>query len=206
MGGIIGLVCFMFLITPMYCSTAKIYIRGTSSLSSTLADLQLGTYLSNDYEIIFKSRPILDKTIKDLKLDVSHQELGKMINVSTVSNTRILNISCTSNDAELSRDIANSIVKNGINTVNEIDAKQPYVLEQAAAETKPVSLSLFKTVLIGASAGALLSCLYIFIKKVADNKIETSQDLECLELAILGTVPESDKNEFVYKKGKNRDE
>lgn len=187
----------------MYCSTAKIYIRGTSAVSSTLADLQLGSYLSSDYEVIFKSRPILEETISDLKIDMTYKELEEIIKVSTITNTRILKISCTSENPELSKDITNSIVKNGIETVNEIDAKQPYILEKAVIETNPVSLSLPKTTIIGILIGMVLGILYVFIQKVFNNKIETAEDIEAiLKLPVLGSIPKSDKIDFLYKKEK----
>lgn len=203
LGGVIGILCSMFIITPMYCSTAKIYIRGTSAVSSTLADLQLGSYLSSDYEVIFKARPILEKTISDLKMDITYKELEEMIKVSTITNTRILKISCTSESPELSKDITNSIVKNGVETVNEIDAKQPYILEKAVIETKPVSLSLPKTTIIGTFIGMVLGSLYVFIQKVFNNKIDTVEDIETiLKLPVLGSIPKSDKVDFLYKKEK----
>ena len=204
LGGLIGFLCVSFLISPVYRSTAKIYIKGTSAVSSTLADLQLGTYLSNDYEVIFKSRPVLEKTLKELKMDINYQDLQEMINVSTISNTRILKISCDSNDPELSKNIVNTIVSNGIKTVNEIDAKQPYVIEQAIVNTTPVSASVIEATLFGIAGGVIVGLIYIFIQKVLNDKIFNSQDIEThLNVAVLGIVPKSDKIDFLYKKEKN---
>lgn len=204
LGGLIGFLCVSFLISPVYRSTAKIYIKGTSAVSSTLADLQLGTYLSNDYEVIFKSRPVLEKTIKELKMDINYQNLQEMINVSTISNTRILKISCDSNDPELSKNIVNTIVSNGIKTVNEIDAKQPYVIEQAIVNKTPVSASVIEATLFGIAGGVIVGLIYIFIQKVLNDKISNSQDIEThLNVAVLGIVPKSDKIDFLYKKEKN---
>ena len=63
---------------PMYSASSMVYLR-SSSQSISLQDLQLGSELTKDYEIIFKSRPNLENVIADLDLDMSVGQLSGMI-------------------------------------------------------------------------------------------------------------------------------
>ena len=91
-GFAIALATTVFLITPKYSATSMIYMRGSGNTIASLADLQIGSELTNDYQIIFTSRTLLTKTIKELNLDMSYGQLKSMISISNPSDTRILQV------------------------------------------------------------------------------------------------------------------
>ena len=126
---------------PMYSASSMVYLR-SSSQSISLQDLQLGSELTKDYEIIFKSRPNLENVIADLDLDMSVGQLSGMIAISNPTDTRILQVSVTSEDPDLSASIVNEVVENGMQTVREIDSQEPYVVERAIPNTTNVGTSL----------------------------------------------------------------
>ena len=180
------------IIPDVYQSSSLVYIRGNSSISTTLADLQIGSYLSKDYEVIFKSRPVLEKTIKQLNLDLSTKELSDLITIKTVQDTRILTITCKTHNAILSKEIVNTIVKEAIDKINEIDAKEPYIIEKAITSNETVSLSPIKVMALTSVIGLMTSVVYIIITSTLNSKIEDISDLEKLGLPVLGTVFEDD--------------
>lgn len=57
-GFAIALATTVFLITPKYSATSMIYMRGSGNTIASLADLQIGSELTNDYQIIFTSRTL----------------------------------------------------------------------------------------------------------------------------------------------------
>ena len=179
-------------IPKQYKADSKVYIRGTSSISTTLADLQIGSYLSNDYTVIFKSRPVLEKTINKLQLNMTTKELSDILSVSTISDTRILSISCKTHNPDLSRDIVNTVVNAAIAKVNEIDAKEPYIVEKAISPVESVSLSSLKMVAIGLVVGFVLSCVYVALSYILNDKVSSAEDLEKLGLTVLGQVYEDE--------------
>ena len=126
---------------PMYSASSMVYLR-SSSQSISLQDLQLGSELTKDYEIIFKSRPNLENVIADLDLDMSVGQLSGMIAISNPTDTRILQVSVSSEDPDLSASIVNEVVENGMQTVREIDSQEPYVVERAIPNTTNVGTSL----------------------------------------------------------------
>ena len=83
-GFAIALATTVFLITPKYSATSMIYMRGSGNTIASLADLQIGSELTNDYQIIFTSRTLLTKTIKELNLDMSYGQLKSAIHQTHV--------------------------------------------------------------------------------------------------------------------------
>ena len=68
---IIGFSVSEFLITPKYESVSQMYVFTKSTSITSLADLQTGTSLTNDYMVVVAGRPVLEQVIKNLELDES---------------------------------------------------------------------------------------------------------------------------------------
>lgn len=211
-GALVGLLYAMFLVTPMYSSSSMVYLRSTNSTSLSLQDLQVGTQLTKDYEIIFKSRPVLEKTISDLNLKMNTDTLGNMITITNPEDSRILQISVTADNPNLAKSIVNSVMDNGINTVSEIDSQEPYVIEKGIADTKKVSVSAKKTCMIGAGVGAILVIAYVFAQFMLRDTISSADDVERYlgvpVLAVVGEDPalnqKKDKRKSKKKRGASK--
>ena len=104
-GGIAYIYC-RFFITPIYSSTAGLYVFSKSTSVTSLADLQIGSSLTNDYETVITSRPILDRVITRLDLNESYESLRGKIDVSNPSDSRILYITVKDPDPEQAKEIA----------------------------------------------------------------------------------------------------
>lgn len=61
-----------------------------SSASATYSELQSGSMLTKDYMELVKSRPVLEKTISKLNLDMEPEDLADMIETDTPTDTRII--------------------------------------------------------------------------------------------------------------------
>ena len=66
-GGTLAFAGTKLLMTPMYESTTTMLVLTKETTLSSLADLQMGTQLTNDYEILTVSRQVLERVIDDLK-------------------------------------------------------------------------------------------------------------------------------------------
>ena len=64
----------LFLIKPKYESTSKLYIVGETNSIMSLTSLQAGSQLAQDYIHIVQSRPVLEKVISNLNLDMEYDE------------------------------------------------------------------------------------------------------------------------------------
>ena len=81
MGGAFGLFS-KFAITPQYTSTSMVYILSKETTLTSLADLQIGSQLTQDYKIIVTSRPVISEVIDKLKLDISYENMVSKITIN----------------------------------------------------------------------------------------------------------------------------
>lgn len=180
-----------FLITPMYQSTAKLYILTKSTSITSLADIQLGTQLTQDYMILIKSRPVVTQVIDNLELDMTYEELVNIITISNVSNTRILAIQAEYPDAYMAKRIVDEFAQVSRTQIAKImDTAEPTIVEDGYASPSPSSPNIRKNVLIAAVIGAVLSAGVIIVLHLMDDTLKTSEDVEkYLGLTTLGLIP-----------------
>ena len=53
------------ILTPVYTSTAMVYVLSKETTLTSLADLQIGSQLTKDYSVMITSRPVLEQVIKN---------------------------------------------------------------------------------------------------------------------------------------------
>ena len=203
LGGVFGGI-YKYISTPEYKASSLVYLRnGESSIS--LQDLQIGSELTKDYEVIFKSRPNLEKVIDKLSLDITYDELSSMVNILNLTDTRILKIEAISSEPNLSKNIANEIVAFGIDSVREIDSQEPYLVEQAISNYKSISTSLLSTIIIGAILGVLIIIVFIIFRFILSDNIQSVDDLERgLNLPVLAVIKEDKGLYYKKRNGKGK--
>ena len=167
-----------FAMTPIYSSTAQLYVVSKGGLSQ-LTDLTMGTQLTQDYMVIVKTRPVLDKVIEDLHLDMDYKELGDKITVENPSDTRIMQITVSDNDPELAKNITQDLAEVTSKTVaKKMDVKSPTIIEKAYKAEQPDSPSLKKNIVIGALLGFILMAAAIVIQYLMNDTILKEEDIE----------------------------
>ena len=70
-----------FLATPQYESSSKLYVLTKSTSITSLADLQMGSNLTNDYVEVVLGRPVLDQVIANLGLDYEAKDLEEKVDL-----------------------------------------------------------------------------------------------------------------------------
>ena len=68
LGGGIAFGISHYMIVPQYESTAQLYVLSKSTSITSLADIQTGTSLTNDYMVVVEGRPVLEQVIVNLSL------------------------------------------------------------------------------------------------------------------------------------------
>lgn len=180
-----------FYITPMYQSTAKLYILTKSTSITSLADIQLGTQLTQDYMVLIKSRPVVTKVIENLGLDMTYEQLVNIITISNRTNTRILEIKAEYPDTHLAKQIVDEFAEVSRTQIAKIMATdEPTVVEDGYASPYPVSPNIKKNILIAGMVGALLSAGILIVLHLMDDTIKNSEDIEkYLGMTTLGMIP-----------------
>lgn len=169
-----------FLVKPTYQSTAKMYIVSASDDSVVdLTDLNIGTSLKSDYEELMMSYPVLDQVSEKLGLDMRSETLAGYISITNPTDTRILNVTATSTDPVLSRDIANAMVEVSVDYLpRTMGTEDPNIAQEARIATKKSGPSYGKYTMMGAFLGALLCCAWFIIRHLMDDTLRTAEDVE----------------------------
>lgn len=210
-GLIVGLAGFLvskFLITPKYESETKLYVLNRANDSATtLSDVQLSTQLTKDYQILVTSAPVMNQVIKELGLNMKASELASSISVDTPSDTRVLQITVTSNDPQMAKRIADKVAKVSSQKICDImKIEQVNVIEEGSISDEPAVDTVRRWTLIGLALGIVLSCAIIIVKSMLDDTVKTTEDVEkYFELSTLAVIPISEEmDDGVGKSKKNK--
>lgn len=180
-----------FIITPQYESTSKLYVLSKSTSLTSLADLQMGTNLTNDYVVVVAGRPVLEQVIANLGLAENHAQLKGKVSVNVPSNSRIIEIKVTDPDPNRAKAIADEMASVASDFIAaKMDQDPPTTIQKGYADGKPVSPSIPKNTVIGAMIGAMLAMAIVVIAYLLNDSIMTGEDIERkLGLNVLGTLP-----------------
>ena len=197
---IAGAVTKLF-ITPVYSATATMLVLTKETTLSSLADLQIGSQLTKDYNILITSRTVLQDVVDELNLDMTYKELKERITVENPSDTRILSITATDKDPEMSKKIADTLAKTSADFIGDkMEVTPPKIIEEGEVPTVKTSPNTKKNVMVGALAGFVLSAGVIILLTLMDDTIKSEDDIEkYLGLTTLATIP--DRKDFITGKG-----
>ena len=98
------------MITPIYSATSTMLVLTKETTLASLADLQIGSQLTQDYSMLITSRTVLQDVIDNLGLDMDYRTLESNISINNPEDTRILEITVTNPDPEMSKKIGRAHV------------------------------------------------------------------------------------------------
>ena len=181
-------------IKPVYNSTSILYVLTKTTSVTSLADIQMGTSLTQDYMVVINSRPVLEKVIDNLGLDMSYEQLRNSVSVTNPTNTRFLEITVSSTDAYLAKKIVDEIADVSAERMAEVmETQAPNVMDYGQISPSPASPSIVKNSIIGAMIGFIIAAGIIIIIHLMNDSIKTSEDIEkYLGINTLGAVPLGD--------------
>ncbi|MCQ2148055.1 MAG: Wzz/FepE/Etk N-terminal domain-containing protein [Bacteroidales bacterium] len=205
-GGGIAFAYTKFLVTPMYQSNTSVYILNKRDDSSTVttSDLSVSSQLTKDYAKLITSRRVLEGVVDTLGLSISADSLGGKISVSTITDTRIIQIKvkdANPNNARIIADEVRTQASEVIQSVMDIEAIN--VVDVASLPKSPVSPDLKKNVLLGAAAGFVIFAGIFVVQFLLDDTVKNADDVErYLQLSTLANIPVFGEDE--KKKGKKK--
>lgn len=203
--GVIGLVISLFLLTPQYESTSELYVLSKSTSITSLADIQMGTNLTNDYMVVVKGRPVLEQVISNLSLEENYEELSKKVALNNPSDSRILQITVTDPDSNRAKSIADEIAEVASRFISaKMDQDPPTIISYGYADGEPVSPNVLMNTAVGVLIGAFIAMAIVVITYLLNDTIMNAEDVERkLGLNLLGTLPyEESEADLVTKSTK----
>lgn len=179
-GALIAGLITAFAITPKYTATSTMYMVSSSTGSVVdLSDLNIGESLSSDYIELIKTRPIIEDVIRDQHLDYEYEDVLDMLDLSVVTDTRIIKIGVTNTDPKEAMNIANELAKKAEEQLPKLmDAPKPNIAEYAILPVDPSSPSLTKNTMIGALLLLLLTLAVLTVMYLMDDTLQSAEDVE----------------------------
>lgn len=191
-----------WILTPMYESSAMLYILNKTTSVTSLADIQIGTALSEDFKVIATSKPVIDTAIETIKKtegsNFTRKEIIDALTITNMEDTRILHISVESDNPEYACVIANAVADATAKQMAEImKSDAPTIVERAEVSEEPVSPSMLKNVILGFVGAGFVVCAVLVVLFLLNDNIKTEEDVEkYLGVPTLATIP--------YISGKDR--
>lgn len=192
-----------FKITPLYRTSAMVYVSNTNSsvvdtsrlnLSGVdMADLNVSSRLVRTYLVILRSRTTLERVIEKADLPYSYEALLGMISASAVDETEVFSITVTSPSPEEAEKIANTITDVLPEVISMVlEGSSTKIVDYAIIPGGKVSPNVTKYTLTGMLLGALLGVGIIVLTVLLDYKIHTEEYLaeNFPDLPLLALVPD----------------
>lgn len=207
LAGIAGLVfsafyCFV-IAKPVYESTAQLYVINSQDSAINLSDLQIGSYLASDYQLIFDTWEVNQQVIDDLNLPYTVTQIKKKLSVTNPNNTRILMITFKSESAKESAEVANEYASVASRYISDyMLTSKPTVISTALEPLKPTYPRKKLIIAISTMLAALMAAWALFVVFLCDDKIKTADDIRrYMNAEPLAVIP---MTRIVYRKGKGR--
>jgi capsular polysaccharide biosynthesis protein len=205
--GVIAFVYSKFLLTPQYESTSQLYVLSKSTSITSLADIQMGSNLTNDYIVVVNGRPIVDQVIDNLGLDMDYEKMVSKISLNNPSDSRILEITVTDSDPLLAKQIADEMAEVASAFIAEkMDQDPPSIIQYGYSDGAKVSPSVGRNTLLGILIGAFVAIAVVVVVYLLNDTIMSQEDVEKkLGLNLLSAIPleenEEESNSKPNKKG-----
>lgn len=197
LGAVITYTVVRFLVTPTYQSRVSFYVYNTSdsaTYSGTINnnDLQAAESLATTYSKILESNSVRNAVLEKLKkTEITRKDLSRMVKVSVITDTQLLEVVVTSPDAEQANNIANAyatVAPTEIVRITKAGGVEVVDQPEVAAE-KSSPRTVFDTA-VGFIISVIAAAAYIIFKMLSDRTIYLPEDLEPIEVTILGQIPE----------------
>ncbi|STX04978.1 polysaccharide biosynthesis tyrosine autokinase [Kocuria rosea] len=185
----------------------KIYSATASALVITTGELDINQAVAADalakskvlsYQSLALSRPVANRVVESLSLDVSPQYVNERITTEVPFDTAEIRINATSPESpQHAADLANAWVTALAEQVGELEADQDVLgrvevqpLSVATPPPGPASPNLKRNLGIGLFLGAFLGMLYALVRHRMDHRIRSVEEIrEVFGVTVLGTIP-----------------
>jgi len=190
-----------YIMTPVYTSNAQLYILSKTTSITSLADIQIGTQLTQDFMVLIKSRPVVNQVIENLNLNMSYETLVKKISVSNPSNTRILVITVSHPNAYMAKKIVDEFAYVSADQIAKImHTEAPSIIEEGEIAQEPSEPNIKRNIIVGGILGVFLSAAIVILVYVMDDTLKDSDDIEkYLGLSTLGMIPMDAESRYALK-------
>ncbi len=186
----------IFVITPQYSSTTKVYVVNQTKdekKAITTQDVQLGSLLVKDYKEIILSNKVMEDAAEKSGTGLTAKELAKKVSVDAPKDTRIISITVQDKDPQVASDLANTVKEISADQIKEVTKIDDVTtLEEAKAATSPSSPNIPRNGILATALGFILAVAGVVLFELLDDRVKRAEDIEeTMGLVLLGVVPDT---------------
>ena len=194
LGGGLGFAISRFVLTPTYTSTSMIYVMSKETTLTSLADLQIGSQLTQDYKVLVTSRTVMEDVIQKLGLKYDYATLRRKVTLDNPSNTRILNISVLDTDPKMAKQLTDAVADSASSYIADImEQDPPKIIEYGEIPLHKTGPKTGRNTAIAALLFLMAAVAFVTIDMLTNDTIKTEDDIEnYFGLPVLAAIPEKD--------------
>jgi capsular exopolysaccharide synthesis family protein len=198
--GVAGATVYIGASTPMYASSARLFVS-TSSQSSDLTQANQGNSLAiervQSYADLVSTHSLGQRVSDKLGGTYSADRLTHLVSASVVPNTVNLTITARNSSPTAAQRIAQAYAVGLSQEVSRIEAPsdgQPSpirmsVVDDAQVPSQPVSPRKLSSLLLGTLLGLIVGVCLAILRDRLDTSISSAEDLETItDVPLLGTI------------------
>lgn len=199
LGGILLFVYTYFFVTPMYQTTALLYVNnnsvniGSTKVNISSSDIYASNSLVETYSVILKSRNTLLEAISEGQIPYTYEDLVKKVSGSAEGDTPVFKITVIDKDPDMAAHIANTIVDVITDKIFDIvEGSSVKVVDLAVSPKQAYSPNYLKNTAIGMLIGFVLACGVIILRSLMDSTIREEDFLleKYKNIPILSSIPD----------------
>lgn len=193
---------------PKYKSTSSVFVlrQGEdTTVDGYSVDVNIALKVVEDCKELLTTPKVLNSVIEKLKLPYSYDELKSIVEVSSKEESRLIEISVTTNNPQTSKMIADAICEQGdivIDDTYKCDQITPY--DNGTLNKTPVNSRFSIAAVLIAFAVFVLTYIVFVLIYIFDDRISDPEHVEkILGLPVLAQVPNMKKekaNDIYYGK------
>lgn len=154
------------------------------------AKFQAGMQVSNDYMILIKSWPFLEKVIYEAGVSMTPDELQDEMFITVLEETRVMEVQISDYDPERAETLIRAFVKTAEAEYGDIFRLK--VVEEAG-KAVPLPKRDMESFFRGFLLGAVTSVLVISVRYIRGSRIRKAEEIEALlNLSTLAVLPDWD--------------
>jgi len=198
-GILVGLVVFLvttFMIAPKYQASITLNVEnrreGVISDNISSNDISAAESLAETYRVILSSNSVREAVSEAFGSDViSRDALKRMVSITSISNTQILEIKVTHEVPSMAYSIARTYEWVGPEMIKKLtNWGTAYVVDHAIMPKSPSSPNVERDTVIGFIMGAVLCAIVLVIIKFSDHRIYCVEDIEdAINVTVIGQLP-----------------
>lgn len=190
--GTLGAVAYCVLATPVYHSTARVFI---STDTSNASDAYLASAFSSlrvqSYADLADSHELMQRVIKRLNLNATPSELAAKISANVESTTTIIDLAAVDKDPRIAQQITQAEAEELAAYLSELEtpssaagaakATSPVkatIVDPAAFDGKPVSPRTALYILVAAILGLLVGAAVAVVRDLLDVTVKSPEDIQ----------------------------